>query len=44
MKKKTLLLWMSLLVVLALGGCATIQGIGEDVQSLGRAIQRVFSG
>ncbi len=44
MKRKTLLLWTSLLVVLALGGCATTRGIGEDLQSLGRAIKRAFSG
>jgi predicted small secreted protein len=44
MKKKTLLLWASLLVVLALEGCATVQGIGEDIQSLGRAMKRAVSG
>jgi predicted small secreted protein len=44
MKKKTLLLWASLLVVLALEGCATIRGIGEDIQDLGRALKRAVSG
>jgi predicted small secreted protein len=44
MKRKTLLLWASLLVVLALEGCATVRGMGEDVQSLGRAIKRAVSG
>jgi predicted small secreted protein len=44
MKKKTLLLWASLLVVLALEGCATVRGMGEDLQSLGRAIKRAVSG
>jgi predicted small secreted protein len=44
MKKKTLLLWASLLVVLTLEGCATVRGIGEDIQSLGRALKRAVSG
>jgi predicted small secreted protein len=44
MKKKTLLLWASLLVVLALEGFATLRGIGEDIQSLGRALKRAVSG
>jgi predicted small secreted protein len=44
MKKKTLLLWASLLVVLALEGCATVRGIGDDIQSLGRALKRAVSG
>ena len=43
-KKKILLLWASLVVVLALEGCATIRGMGEDLQSFGRALQRAFSG
>jgi predicted small secreted protein len=43
MKKKTLLLWALVAVVLALEGCATIRGIGEDIQSLGRALKRVVS-
>jgi predicted small secreted protein len=43
MKKKVLLLWALLLVVLTLEGCATIRGIGEDIQSLGRAVKRAFS-
>jgi predicted small secreted protein len=44
MKKKTLLLWASLLVALALEGCATVRGMGEDIQSLGRVIKRAVSG
>jgi predicted small secreted protein len=44
MKKKTLLLSALLLVVLALEGCATIRGMGEDLQSLGRALKRAVSG
>jgi predicted small secreted protein len=43
MKKKTLLLWALVSVVLTLEGCATIRGIGEDIQSLGRAVKRAFS-
>jgi predicted small secreted protein len=44
MKKETLFLSALLLVVLALEGCATIRGIGEDIQSLGRALKRAVSG
>jgi predicted small secreted protein len=44
MKKKRLLLSALLLDVLALEGCATIRGIGEDIQSLGRALKRAVSG
>ncbi len=44
MKKKTLFLSALLLFVLALEGCATISGIGEDIQSLGRALKRAVSG
>jgi predicted small secreted protein len=44
MKMKILLLWTLLLVVLALEGCATVRGMGEDIQSLGRAVKRAVSG
>ena len=44
MKKKTLFLWASLLVLFAIEGCATVRGIGEDIQDLGRAIKRAVSG
>jgi predicted small secreted protein len=44
MKKKRLLIWTLLLVVLASEGCATIRGMGEDIQSLGRAVKRSVSG
>ena len=44
MKKKKLLLWALLLVVLASEGCATVRGMGEDIQSLGRAVKRTVSG
>jgi predicted small secreted protein len=43
MKKKRLLLWGLLLVVLASEGCATVRGIGEDIQRLGRAVKRTVS-
>ena len=44
MKKKTLILSALLLVVLALEGCATIRGIAEGIQTLGRALKRAVSG
>jgi predicted small secreted protein len=44
MKKKTLLLGALLLVVLAVEGCATLRGMGEDIQNLGRALKRAVSG
>jgi len=44
MKKKALLLWVLLLFVVGLEGCATIRGMGEDIQSLGRAVKRAVSG
>jgi predicted small secreted protein len=44
MKKKRLLLWALLLVVLASEGCATTRGIGEDLQDLGRALKKAVSG
>jgi len=44
MKKKRLLLWTLLLIVLAFEGCATVRGMGEDIQSVGRAVKRAVSG
>jgi len=44
MKMKTLLLWTLLLIVLASEGCATVRGMGEDIQSVGRAVKRAVSG
>jgi predicted small secreted protein len=44
MKKKTLFLSALLLVVLASEGCATIRGMGEDIQNIGRAVKRAVSG
>jgi predicted small secreted protein len=31
------------LLVLWLAGCATMRGLGEDIQSLGRGIKKVFT-
>ena len=44
MKNKVLLLSVLLLLVLAVEGCATVQGMGEDIQSIGRAMKRAVSG
>ena len=44
MKKKRLLLWALLVVVLVSEGCATVRGIGKDIQSLGRALKGPVSG
>jgi predicted small secreted protein len=30
-------------MVLGLAGCATMRGLGEDIQSLGRGIKKVFT-
>jgi predicted small secreted protein len=43
MKKKMLLLWALLFVVFVLEGCATLRGIGEDIQNLGRGLKRAVS-
>jgi predicted small secreted protein len=43
MKKKKFLFWSLLLLVLASEGCATVRGMGEDIQSLGRAVKRAVS-
>ena len=42
MKKKILLL-SALFLVVVLEGCATLRGIGEDIQNLGRGLKRVVS-
>jgi len=44
MRKKRLLLWALLLAVLASEGCATIRGMGEGIQSIGRGVKRAVSG
>jgi predicted small secreted protein len=44
MKKKRLFLWALLFLVLASEGCATVRGMGEDIQSVGRAVKRAVSG
>ena len=43
MKKKKFLFCSLLLLVLASEGCATVRGMGEDIQSLGRAVKRAVS-
>jgi predicted small secreted protein len=43
MKRQTLLLCASLLVVFVLGGCATLRGMGEDIQNLGRGLKKTVS-
>jgi predicted small secreted protein len=43
MKKKRLLLWTLLLVVLSSEGCATIRGMVEDIQNIGRVVKRAVS-
>jgi predicted small secreted protein len=43
MKKKRLLIGALLLVVLTSEGCATVRGMGEDIQSIGRAVKRAVS-
>jgi predicted small secreted protein len=30
-------------LVLWLAGCATMRGLGEDIQSLGRGVKKVFT-
>jgi predicted small secreted protein len=43
MKKKLLLFWALLFIVFLLEGCATLRGIAEDIQSLGRGLKRTVS-
>lgn len=31
------------ILLMASAGCATMRGLGEDIQSLGRGIKKVFS-
>ncbi len=44
MKKKMLRLCALLLVVFAVEGCATLHGMGEDIQNLGRGVKKTVSG
>jgi predicted small secreted protein len=39
--KKMLVLLTALFI--ALSGCATVRGMGEDIQNLGRGIKKTFS-
>jgi predicted small secreted protein len=43
MEKKRLIVWVLFLVVLTSAGCATIRGMGEDIQSIGRAVKKAVS-
>jgi predicted small secreted protein len=43
MKRKMLFLSALLLVVFSLEGCATLRGMGEDIQNLGRGLKRTVS-
>lgn len=41
MKKRTLLLLALLLIVL--GGCATVRGMAEDMENLGKGLKKTIS-
>ena len=38
---KLLTLMLSLIAVLALAGCNTVQGVGKDIQAGGKAVEKV---
>lgn len=38
---KLLKLMLSLIAVLALAGCNTVQGVGKDIQAGGKAVEKV---
>jgi predicted small secreted protein len=44
LKEKTFRLITLFSLICVLQGCATVQGMGEDIQSLGRAMKRAVSG
>ena len=44
LKEKTLHLLTLVSLLCILQGCATVHGMGEDIQSLGRAMKRAVSG
>lgn len=35
--------WLLIVLLFGTVGCATMRGVGEDIQSLGRGIKKVFS-
>jgi predicted small secreted protein len=41
MKKRTLLLLALLLIIL--GGCATVRGMAEDIENLGKGLKKTIS-
>jgi predicted small secreted protein len=43
MKRKLVFLCALFFAALVFEGCATIRGVGEDIQSLGRALKRIAS-
>jgi len=44
MTKKTLILLALVVIVSVIGGCATVRGMAEDVQNLGRGLKKTVSG
>jgi len=34
---------LAIVLLVALAGCNTVRGMGEDIQALGRGIQKAFS-
>ncbi|MFQ5656870.1 MAG: entericidin EcnA/B family protein [Candidatus Methylomirabilales bacterium] len=42
--KKLVSLLALLLLVIVLGGCATVRGMGQDFESLGKGINKTVSG
>jgi len=40
--KKTILLLLGLLLILS-GGCATVRGMAEDIQNLGKGLKKTVS-
>jgi predicted small secreted protein len=44
MAKKTLLLFALVLIASVLEGCATVRGMAEDVENLGRGLKKTVSG
>ncbi len=42
--KKTIALAILLALCMGLAGCATLRGMGEDIQNLGKGIKKAVSG
>lgn len=46
MRARAIRWWVGVLLIILMGltaACATMRGMGEDLQSLGRGIKKVFS-